>query len=273
MSRQVNRDDPTVFVDADNTLWDTDKVFAEAQLNLLGHVESATFQKATTNDRLTFVRELDQLIAEKHHSRLRYPPRLLVRAIALALAGIAPEAAAKAVWANVSKNSTVPKVIHAEEIERQFFSDLKKLPELRNGVLKGLPTLAILGCRIVVFTEGDREKCDMILRHYDLRQYVDQIFEGPKHVDTFRRLARLRASGLPAIVVGDQLDRDIAPAEQAGFVTVYFPGGFRPKWQAGHAKVEPDYGIESFEQVAEVVRQVTLKNTSSHQRQVKSSFD
>jgi putative hydrolase of the HAD superfamily len=97
---------------------------------------------------------------------------------------------------------------------------------------------------------------------------VDQIFEGPKNTDTFRRLARLRTSSLPAIVVGDQLDRDIAPAQNAGFVTIYFPGGFRPKWQAGYEKETPDYRIESFEQVAEIVTQVVLKNTTSHQHQI-----
>lgn len=261
----MNEQRPTVFIDADNTLWDTDKVFAEAQLNLLSHVELAGFQKAATNDRLGFVRELDQLIAEKHHARLRYPPRLLVTAIALALGGIRPETAAKAAWSNVFKGATVSNVFHVEEIERQFFGDLKKLPELRNGVLEGLPTLAGLGCRIVVFTEGDREKCDLILRHYNLRQYVDQIFEGPKHAHTFRRLARLQASNLPAIVVGDQLDRDIVPAQQAGFVTIYFPGAFRPKWQADDEKVAPNYRIESFEQVGEIVRQILLKNGASRQ--------
>jgi putative hydrolase of the HAD superfamily len=268
VSRQVNGQRPTTFIDADNTLWDTDKVFAEAQLNLLGHVERATFQKATTNDRLAFVRELDQLIAERHHARLRYPPRLLVRAIALVLGGIGPEAAAKEVWANVSDDPIAPRVVHAEEIERQFVSDLKRLPELRSGVLEGLPTLVGLGCRIVVFTEGNREKCDLILRHYSLRQYVDQIFEGPKNTDTFRRLARLRASGLPTIIVGDQLDRDIAPAQKAGFVTIHFPGGFHPKWQVTNEKEAPDYRIESFEQVAEIVRQVMLKDANFHQRQI-----
>src|SRR5947207_1637917 len=32
----------TVFVDADNTLWDTDSVFADAQRNMLERVEAAT---------------------------------------------------------------------------------------------------------------------------------------------------------------------------------------------------------------------------------------
>src|SRR5262249_3069524 len=118
---------------------------------------------------------------------------------------------------------------------------------------RGIPCLAQLRCRIVVFTEGSREKCDALLRHYGLREHVDQIVEGPKQVDTFRRLARLHVSKHPAVVVGDQLDRDIAPAKQAGLITIYFPGGFRPKWTPNEATVMPDHRIESFERVAEIV--------------------
>jgi ribonucleotide monophosphatase NagD (HAD superfamily) len=50
-------------------------------------------------------------------------------------------------------------------------------------------------------------------------------------------LGRLNESNNPAIVIGDQLDRDIAPAKQAGLITVFFPGGFRPKWQLDHEDV------------------------------------
>jgi len=75
-------------------------------------------------------------------------------------------------------------------LEQSFFNELKKLPELRSGVPEGLSTLANLGWRIVAFTEGAREKCELILGHYRLRQYVDQIFEGAKNIDTFRRLGR-----------------------------------------------------------------------------------
>lgn len=255
MKDQVSENRWTIFVDADNTLWDTDKVFSEAQLSLLDSAESVTSKKAATKDRLAFVRELDQLIAEKHHARLRYPPRLLVRAVGLALAGTAPKVAAKLAWSNTSKDLTAIDPIHEKKIEQQFFSDLKSFPKLREGVAKGLPELSILGCRIVMFTEGSREKCDLVLKHYDLRQYFDQIFEGPKNLETFGRLKLLNTFSHPAIVIGDQLDRDIGPAKQAGMITIYFPGGFRPKWQADHESVLPDYQIQSFEQVVEVVRQ------------------
>src|SRR4051812_6345456 len=88
----------TVFVDADNTLWDTDTVFAHAQLDLLAAVEDAAGISITATDRLAFIRELDQQLAERHHQGLRYPPRLLVRATAFALMGISPPRAARNAW-------------------------------------------------------------------------------------------------------------------------------------------------------------------------------
>jgi putative hydrolase of the HAD superfamily len=76
-----------VFIDADNTLWDTNRVYADAQLALLADVEIATGFRAPEIDKLDWLRAIDQLLAEKHHAGLRYPPRLLAKAVALALKG------------------------------------------------------------------------------------------------------------------------------------------------------------------------------------------
>ena len=79
--------DAIVFLDADNTLWDTDGVFAQAQLKLLKGIENALGRSAPGEDRLDFVRQIDQAIAGRHHLGLRFPARLLVQAVAQALAG------------------------------------------------------------------------------------------------------------------------------------------------------------------------------------------
>jgi hypothetical protein len=59
--------DATVFVDADNTLWDTDAVFASAQLELLAGVEELVGIGSVATDPLAFIREIDQQLAERHH--------------------------------------------------------------------------------------------------------------------------------------------------------------------------------------------------------------
>jgi len=67
-----------VFIDADNTLWDTDGVFADAQLALLKELEDHLGVQFPEPDRLAFVRAIDQGLAERHHEGLRYPPRFLI---------------------------------------------------------------------------------------------------------------------------------------------------------------------------------------------------
>ena len=60
-------------------------------------------------------------------------------------------------------------------------------------------------------------------------------------------------------MIGDQLDRDIAPAKAAGLTTIFFPGGFRPKWQPAEGDVRPDYTVQDFNQAAAFVL-----DTSAH---------
>src|SRR5271166_6606545 len=98
MSQIASAQNLVVFVDADNTLWDTDGVYATAQLNLLAAVETVTWSRSSAGDRLAQVREVDQALAERHHRGLRYPTRLLAIAVARVLAGEDMEAAAKAAW-------------------------------------------------------------------------------------------------------------------------------------------------------------------------------
>jgi len=55
-------------------------------------------------------------------------------------------------------------------------------------------------------------------------------------------------------MIGDQLDRDIAPAKAAGLITIYFPGGFQPKWQQrAEGEIKPDYRVQDFNQAVEVI--------------------
>src|SRR4051812_16980882 len=76
-----------VVTDADNTLWDTDRVYIDAQLWLLEQVENQVHAQVLEEDRLGYVRAIDQLLAKQHHAGLRYPSILLVMALGSALSG------------------------------------------------------------------------------------------------------------------------------------------------------------------------------------------
>jgi putative hydrolase of the HAD superfamily len=134
----------TVFVDADNTLWDTDAVFAHAQIQLLSEVESAVGINSTANDRLAFIRALDQQLAEHHHHGLRYPPRLLARAAALALAGFSAGRAARSAWLGELKLPFGEEV--AAAVEQSYIASVPPPPALRPGVIEGLDRLLEDGC-------------------------------------------------------------------------------------------------------------------------------
>ena len=62
-------------------------------------------------------------------------------------------------------------------------------------------------------------------------------------------------AGAPAnaFMIGDQLDRDIAPAKEAGLKTIYFPGGFVPRWTPDEAKIGPDFRVSDFVEAVEII--------------------
>lgn len=241
-----------VFVDADNTLWDTDGIFAAAQLELLEHVERLVDKRTGEDGRLEFVRRLDQAIAERHHSGLRYPPRLLVQAVALALSGVEIETAARFARIDTRPAGTVSE-LQAEKIQSAFLRALHRLPELRVGVADGLRRLAATGRTIIVVTEAAPGKSKQIAIEHRIDQYISKVVEAPKHARLYRRVQKLVGSSSMGFMVGDQLERDIRPAKEAGLTTIYFPGGFRPRWEYEANLAFADYVVKSFLEVPGIV--------------------
>jgi putative hydrolase of the HAD superfamily len=250
----------TVFVDADNTLWDTDAVFARAQLDLLAGVEQATGISTVASDRLAFIRELDQQLAERHHQGLRYPPRLLARATAFALMGIGAARAARNAWIGELK---APLTEGSEAtLEQHFFTEVARIGELRPGVIEGLDRLLAMGCTVLIVTESAEATVAATAARLGLNGHFTRIIEGKKRPELYQRVLKLAGRPERAFMIGDQLDRDIAPAKAAGLTTIYFPGGFMPNWLPEEEDVRPDFRIESFAQVPEILLTSTISNAA-----------
>lgn len=220
---------PLVFVDADNTLWDTDGVFARAQLTLLSLVEEASGQQSRVEDRLNYIRAFDQALAEQHHLGLRYPPRLLIQALALAQQGLSQREAVRRAWSDGSQSGLAAGMI--SQIENTYIELISRPPELLYGVLTGLRALALVGATTVVLTEGSRKRVMRTIEHHDFVDYIDRVFEAPKTARMFQRVRSLARAGQTVYMIGDQLTRDIRPASEAGLTTIYIPGAFQPKWE------------------------------------------
>lgn len=240
-----------LFVDADNTLWDTDAVFARAQLALLDDVVAALGTSPPPGDALAFIRAVDQALAERHHAGLRYPPRLLIRATELALMGTPADAAARNSWKGISLYRIDDDA--ASAIEQSFFAALATPPEPRPGVLEGLERLHAVACLLLVISEGAKAKIDRNAEKLGIARFLDRVLEVKKSPEVYRRILRLTSVPSRAYMVGDQLDRDIAPAKVAGIGTIYFPGGFQPRWSPVVETIGPDHIIASFAEVPHIV--------------------
>lgn len=233
-----------LFTDADNTLWDTDAVYARAQLALLGSFRrQLEIPPAETDDLgLSFLRRVDQFIAARHPEGLRFPPELLGAALHRVLRG---EALDGLDMQALARDDVSPFSSFIDE----YRSDLTERPALRPGVSEGLSAVAQSGIATTVVTEGGRERCMALLDLHGLSPYVQNCLSFKKNADAYRSLSRKFGLGL---MVGDQIDRDILYSAQAGFQTCYFPGGFAPSWTKD-LDVRPDHRIADYSEVVPLV--------------------
>jgi putative hydrolase of the HAD superfamily len=228
--------------DADNTLWDTDAVFRAAQLELLADVEATLGLQGPNFDRLAFLREVDQSIAKGHHSGLKYPAELLTRGLGFRLRGMSVKDSARAAL----QGGLVDALFDVAFPSARFANNLRKSPTLRAGVREGLEQLARVNAKVVVATEGSKERINRLLQELELQPHVDSCIEAPKTKSLFARLAK-SARSRHLWMIGDQLDRDIVPSRAAGFSTIYFPGGFTPGWHDATQEHEAMKTVDSYD--------------------------
>lgn len=237
----MSRKPTVVLVDADNTLWDTDAVFREAQLLVLSLLEAQTQSTCKAPDRLAFIRAYDQALAQKHHLHLRYPPHLLVRSVEAGLAGLDPEVASQlAIAGQLSPSGLV-----VDEIVADYLQALSSTPRLLEGVADGVRAAKVAGLRLFVMTEGRVEKQKALLELHGLTGAFEGVWEMTKERSQFNRVVT-RFAESRVVVVGDQPDRDIVPAKAAGCSTVLIPSRFKPTWQTASDRGAADHLASDF---------------------------
>ena len=245
--------------DADNTLWDTNSVYAEEQLILLDRIENALNRTVDHSDRLGFVRAIDQQLAILHGHKLEYPLELLVLGIAEALAGAPPVAAARRAVAGSTRRTGIP----IKTLAQSFLNHIRRrIPNLREGVFDALSQIHKMNVVTVVATEGKIRRCRKLIAYYELTQYVTRVVEGEKTPNMFAEIAAIYEYPPNKFVVGDQLDRDISPGKTAGYRTIYFPGEFKPLWER-RSSAQPDFTVSSFSEVSSIIARIGAPRRAS----------
>jgi len=227
-----------VVLDADNTLWDTNSVFEDCQRELLEMLNDIYRHSRTeiTFDRL---REIDQSIAESHPRGLRYPFSILIRRLREIMIGKAgPDDPLDA------------------ELANRFYQELAaKTPPLLEGVNEGLALLKS-AANLVILSEGGQSRIPILLEKYAISDYVRATeYVTSKTSEEFYRIRRqYRHRGvIKEWSIGDQLAKDIGPAAEANFSTVFVPGGFDSKWNQTYNGAEPTYVARDFLDAAEYI--------------------
>ncbi|RCM97812.1 hypothetical protein PA17_01674 [Pseudomonas aeruginosa] len=212
--------------DADNTLWDTNKIYADSQIRLLSAIEKEIGIAAATPNKLQFIREIDQQISKKHHLALRYPTEILVSAVIMRLQGTSLASSVKqSLLDGINDSKTF-----SRDLAQVFRKEINESPPLREGVLEGLIELQKNKATVIIATEGSMERVKKHCNDHEISNLIHMIIEGNKSKEFYQRLLKLHPYKT-AWSIGDQLTRDILPAMEAGLRTIYFPGGFNPFWQ------------------------------------------
>jgi putative hydrolase of the HAD superfamily len=149
-----------------------------------------------------------------------------------------------------------------------FRTGLEAIPALFFGVaetLRGLRHRWPSGGRLAIalFTEGERGRVKRVIAAHgdELAGVFDDIIFAPKDAQAFKDVRKRLATRLPtamragqrAIMVGDALTRDIGPANEAGYTTVYRPAAFRGNEQPRTAAERPTYVIGEFAELSRIV--------------------
>lgn len=233
-----------ILVDADNTLWDTDGIFANAQLVLLAEIEALSGIKCVEQDRLAYVRRHDQALAALHHLHLKYPIQMLAASLFAGLNGQTAEDAATALI-----NGRPTGVSFGATFETQatshYAAALGQIPALLPTVVEGLQAASDRNISMFVLTEGRVEKQRSTIEAHQLGGYFSGVWEVKKDREQFERMCR-RFDGASVVVIGDQPDRDIVPAKQAGCTAVLVPSRFRPSWRTEADEQVADFVAENF---------------------------
>lgn len=187
-----------IIFDADNTIWDTNKVFENAQLSLLEVLREEGIHKD-----LATLREIEYYLF-LNYGNFENSFGLLCDILA-------------------DNDLRISKKAH-----KVFLEQLKNLPPLFSDAQALMQSISNRkDITKIIFTEGKQERINRILKEYPMvNDFFDFIlFTESKNYNEWERAGSIVECS-KVICVRDSLKRDIKFAKKAGMFTIYRPGGF-----------------------------------------------
>ena len=115
------------------------------------------------------------------------------------------------------------------EMLQTYATILSGMPPILGGVRDGLQLAHEHGIPVYVISEGPLESVRVRLQALELEHLTSGVLSAAKSSDLYVRLKE-RAAPRRALMIGDQPDRDIRLAHEAGLRTILVKGRFRPDW-------------------------------------------
>lgn len=221
--------------DGDNTLWDTNAVFTDAQKNILRGLKEAGIHADRERD-FGLLRKVDDLLI-KYFGKREYDITHLPLCLIRHFKGDPVEDVNQVAKIVASSEST--EVTLAQTLGSEFNASLTRLPDLFPDVIEGLSLIRQAGRTVMIlYSEGRESRLRRICDHYGMANYFHDIVLGDKSLeDWFNSKERAikifkkvfpRETKQPTIyVIGDLLERDVRPGNLIGARTIYKPGGYK----------------------------------------------
>lgn len=228
-----------IVFDGDNTLWDTNEVFLNAQLEFIDCLSENGIQVGHSEG-IIKLREIDQGLIGLL-GRAEYDFVYLWRAL------VNHYEHGKM---NISQDELqVP--LKGEDIPVQRFlqrlTDMPQLlPEAKDTVRALNASLRLQGhCLIGIFSEGKLSRLRRVFEHHsDLITLMDFVAVGAKTPENY--LAIVNDAGMQhssKMMVGDSIRKDIEPAHLAGYTTVFIPSRYVEQNAGVEASVRADFTL------------------------------
>ena len=247
-----------IIFDGDNTLWDTNAVFTEAQLAILEELRRFGVN-IVPKDEFDKLRLIDDMLIKKYQKH-EYNFRVLCFALYLHYKNkLSEEEAMQMAYDIFEKNMKYEGLDIADKCYDVFNKKLKQIPSLFDNVKKTLKYLKAVKCVLILSSEGKKYRIMKILDEYDLKQFFVHISTEEKSIETFKKIISKiskyqETCSKKVFVVGDILEREIFMGNKIGAITIYKPSYYKPNQKPKNKMEIPNYKIKEIGDIKNIVK-------------------